>query len=80
MDLRYQVTPIPGAVAVQFAEDFRIEVAFVDSETDVVVADFTGANSILMSTLLAAMPPDALARLVDEVAVRMVAIAKGVAV
>lgn len=78
MDLRYQVTSVPGAVSVPFAQDFKIEIAFVDSRTRTTIADFTGDKAVLMSTLLASMPPEALAQFVDEVAVRMVALAEGV--
>jgi hypothetical protein len=78
MDLRYAVTPVPGAVSVGFAQDFRIDVAFIDSRTGETIADFTGDRSVLMSTLLAAMPPEALRQFVEEVAVRMTALAEGV--
>lgn len=78
MDLRYAVTPIPGAVSIPFAEDFKIEVAFLDSSTGAALLDCTGPNAILMSTLLAAMPSEVLAQLVNETAVKMVMIAKGI--
>lgn len=77
MDLRFKATPVPGAVAVNFQEDFILDVAFLDSATGATIVDRTGPNAVLMSTLLASMPPDVLEQFVAEVAARMVAIASG---
>lgn len=78
MDLRYKITPIPGAVSIPFTEDFKLEVAFLDSSTGQTIVDHTGSNAILMSTLLASMPPDVLEQFVIEVGARMAAIAGGI--
>jgi hypothetical protein len=80
MDLNpYRVTPQAGPVSVAFAEDFRVEIAYVDSRTGEIVADYTGEHSMLVSELLSSMPAEVLAEMVYELAPRMVMIAKGVA-
>jgi hypothetical protein len=78
VDLRCTITPVPGAVSIPFAEDFLVSVKFIDSETGAVVGDYSGDKAVLVSTLLASMPAEVLAQLVNETAVRMVAIARGV--
>jgi hypothetical protein len=77
VDLRYKVEQIPGEVAVTFPEDHRIDLAFLDSTTGQILVDRSGDKSVLMSTLLAAMPPDVLTQFVTEVAPRMVSILEG---
>jgi hypothetical protein len=77
MDLTYTVEPIAGPVSVTFVEDFRVSLAFRDSATGEIVADYTGENSVLVSELLSTMPAAALAQLVYELGPRMVEIAKG---
>lgn len=74
----YKLEIVPGPVAVTFAEDFRVEIAFVDGRTNEVLVDCTGDNSVMVSDLLSSLPADVLAQLVYDLAPRMVAIAKGV--
>ena len=77
MDLRFKVTPVPGAVSIPFSQDFKLEVAFLDSTTGATIVDHTGDNAILMSALLGSMSSDVLEQFVNDVAVRMIAIANG---
>ncbi len=80
MDLNpLQIVPVEGPVPVSFAEDFRVDVAFRDSQTGEVFLDRTGENAVLVSELLQSLPAEALAQFVAETAPRMVAIAGGLA-
>lgn len=75
----FYVIPIPGAVNVTFAQDFEIQVSFIDSSTGQLLLDCSSpGKTVLMSQLLSSMPADALFELVYEQAARMVEIAKGV--
>ncbi|APW60482.1 hypothetical protein [Paludisphaera borealis] len=78
MDLNpLRITPLPGAVSIPFVEDFLIEVCFRDSATGAVVLDCTGEHGVKVSELLASLPTEVLAAFVNETAVKMVMVAKG---
>lgn len=79
MDVRFKMTPVEGPATVEFARDFLVDVAFIDGDPREVVVDRTGEHAIRISELLSSLPGDVLAQLVSELAVRMVAIAEGVA-
>lgn len=80
MDLNpYKITPIPGGKTITIKSDYLIEIGFCDPNTGAVIDDATGAGAVLMSDLLENLPSDKLAAFVDQAAVPMVAIFKGLA-
>jgi len=78
MNIRFQMTPVAGPVTVTFADDFLIDLEFIDPATGETVYDFGGENAVHASQLLASLPPGALADVVRSQAVDLVKLAKGV--
>lgn len=79
MNLRFRMTPVPGPVTVEFAEDYRIDVTFLDVKTDEIMYDASGEGSLLMSKLLGQLPAEAIAEIVRDRAIDLVKRAEGIA-
>ena len=63
----FTLEPIDGEAAAVLAQEFLIEIKFVDSEDhSIVLADFTGANAVKASHLFTLLPPAVLERILRD--------------
>lgn len=78
MDLRFSMTPTGSPVSVNFPSDFKVDLAFVDSNTGEVLHDFTGDKALLVSAMIAETPAEVIQEFLRGFVVDLARLTKGI--